>query len=64
MRKCSQAGFSDVHEQSVSQLYQREPYLSRRALGALWIPGEAVTDPWLLPILLAHDARQKGAKVN
>lgn len=61
--KCSNAGFHDVSQLSVSQLYQREPCLNGNALGALWIPGEAVTDPWLLPVLLAHDARKKGAQL-
>ncbi|XP_045215472.2 glycerol 3-phosphate dehydrogenase-like [Mercenaria mercenaria] len=61
--KCSAAGFDDVRQLSVSQLQQREPYLSNKGLGALWIPSEAVTDPWLLPVLLAHDARKKGAQI-
>jgi len=30
-------------------------------MGALYIEKEAVTDPWLLPVLLANDARKKGA---
>ncbi|XP_052795511.1 glycerol 3-phosphate dehydrogenase-like isoform X2 [Mya arenaria] len=58
-----QVDCSEVRELSVSELYARESRLGPGALGALHIPGEAVTDPWLLPILLANDARKKGARL-
>ncbi|XP_052219838.1 glycerol 3-phosphate dehydrogenase-like isoform X4 [Dreissena polymorpha] len=52
-----------MHELSCSELYKREPNITCGALGGLWIPGEAVTDPWLFPVLLANDARKKGARI-
>jgi len=58
------AGVSEVHELSVSQLYQREPRLAPGAVGALSIPGEAVTDPWLFPTMLAAHARLQGALIQ
>ena len=58
------AGVSCCVEVSLSELYSREPGLSKHAQGALWIPGETVVDPWLTAISLAHDARKKGAMVT
>ncbi|XP_060073176.1 glycerol 3-phosphate dehydrogenase-like [Ylistrum balloti] len=54
----------DACEISLSQLYQREPHLACGATGALWIPSEAVIDPWLTPISFAHHAKTLGAKVS
>ncbi|XP_062588194.1 glycerol 3-phosphate dehydrogenase-like [Saccostrea cucullata] len=58
------AGISSTTEISLSELYRREPGLSRHAQGALWIPDETVVDPWLTAISMAHDARRKGAMVK
>ncbi|XP_056022595.1 glycerol 3-phosphate dehydrogenase-like isoform X2 [Ostrea edulis] len=58
------AGISPTRELSVSELYSREPRLSRHAQGALWIPEETVVDPWLTAISFAHDARRKGAVIE
>nr|XP_022333845.1 uncharacterized protein LOC111130873 [Crassostrea virginica] len=58
------AGISSCVKVSLSELYSREPGLSKHAQGALWIPGETVVDPWLTAISLAHDARRKGAMIK
>lgn len=63
IEKSNQAGCSEIRQLSVSELHQKEPNLHGDIYGALLIPGEAVTDPWLLPTLLANDAMKKGAKV-
>ncbi|XP_033750103.1 uncharacterized protein MG039 homolog [Pecten maximus] len=63
MRKAKDANMDDVLELSLSQLYQREPHLAHGATAALWIPREAVIDPWLTPISFAHHAKSLGAKV-
>lgn len=63
IQKAKNANMDDVLELSVSQLYQREPHVAHRATGALWIPREAVIDPWLTPISFAHHAKSLGAKV-
>lgn len=61
IRKSDNAGISDIRQLSASELRQEEPRLEPGACGALYISGEAVTDPWLLPVLLANDARKKGS---
>ncbi|XP_052102050.1 glycerol 3-phosphate dehydrogenase-like [Mytilus californianus] len=57
------ANVSQVNQLSLSQLYQREPNLSRNAAGAIHIPGETIVDPWLTPIVMAEHARIRGAKI-
>ena len=64
IKRSKHAAVSDIFQLSASELALKEPNLQRNALGGLWIPGESITDPWLLPILLANDAVSKGAKVN
>ncbi|XP_072037824.1 glycerol 3-phosphate dehydrogenase-like [Amphiura filiformis] len=56
-------GITSVCQISKEQLLEKEPNLSQDALGAVCIPGEGVVDPWLLPIMMAHTAKQKGAKI-
>lgn len=63
IRKSNKAGCSRIRELSQSELRQREPCVNHMAHGALFVEDEAVTDPWLLPVLLANDACKKGAVV-
>ncbi|OWF48424.1 uncharacterized protein LOC110453104 [Mizuhopecten yessoensis] len=63
LQKAKDATIEDIVELSMSQLYQMEPHLALGATGALWIPTEAVIDPWLTPIAFAHHAKSLGAKV-
>ena len=39
----------------------REPGLDASVAGALFIPGETVVDPWLVPIAYARHAHENGA---
>lgn len=48
---------------TLTDLYQKEPNLSRRAQGALWIPEETILDPFIYGILLAHHARKNGGQI-
>jgi len=41
-----------------------EPALSWLARGAMHVPGEAVVDPWLVPIAWAHHALENGASIE
>ncbi|KAK7115993.1 glycerol 3-phosphate dehydrogenase-like isoform X2 [Littorina saxatilis] len=56
-------GVTNVYHMSAPELYRKEPYLSRQADGALWIPGETVLEPCVYGLLLAHHARKNGAKI-
>ena len=56
-------GVHNVLHLPLPELYRKEPYLSRQAHGALWIPGETVLEPCVYGLLLAHHARKNGAKV-
>jgi len=53
----SLAAVNELHELSVSQLYRSVPRLALGAVVALSFPEEAVTDPWLLPTMIADHAR-------
>ena len=58
------AGVTNVRRVSKSEMEQIEPHLSKTALGAVLVPGEAVIDSWFLPIALAHQSRRLGAQVR
>lgn len=57
------SNLSEINQLSLSELYRREPNLSRNATGAIHIPGETIVDPWLTPMVMAEHARIRGAKV-
>lgn len=63
-RKSFDVGIEDVTRLSLSQLHQMEPHLSYKAKGAIYIPGEAVIDPWLTPTMLAHHSKTRGAAIK
>ncbi|XP_013407595.1 uncharacterized protein LOC106171696 [Lingula anatina] len=64
VRKSHLTGLGGVRQITQSQLRYLEPNLSHNALGAVIIPDEALVDPWLLPVMLVHNAQRNGAKVN
>ncbi len=43
------------------ELSEREPHLSKAAMGALVIPGEAIIDPWSAPLAYLRQAMLHGA---
>ena len=55
------AGDSDARLVSSREVSELEPSLSRACGGAVHIPGEIVTDPWLFPVALAAHAREVAA---
>ncbi len=62
--KAQQSGVSGYRFLSQQDLRDLEPNLSRRVCAGLLVPGEAVIDPCLTPITMAHEACRLGAKVN
>ncbi|RUS91511.1 hypothetical protein EGW08_000732 [Elysia chlorotica] len=48
---------------SASDIHQREPSLAAGALGALYVPDEAIVDSNLLGICFAHHAKQQKSKI-
>ena len=59
-----EAGDEDAQLLSREELLELEPALSKRALGAVFCPYEAVVEPWLVPIGYAESARIHGARLE
>lgn len=49
----NEAGVSDVKMLSAEELRQKEPFLNPEALGAIFVPREAIVDPWSFSVSLA-----------
>lgn len=60
----SEKSIQGLSHLTLTDLYQKEPNLSRKAQGALWIPEETILDPFIYGILLAHHARKNGGQVS
>ncbi len=56
-------GVGNVREISRDELLRREPALSRRARGAVLVPGESVIDPWSAPLAYALQGLLNGGMV-
>jgi glycerol-3-phosphate dehydrogenase len=56
-------GVNDVRRISQSELRQREPALSERALEALYVPGEHVIDPWSPFLAYLLQSKSHGAEL-
>ncbi len=54
---------SDVKRLTQTELRIREPQISKLALGAVWVPGEHVIDPWSAPLAYAQQAIAHGAVI-
>lgn len=59
--KAHKAGATNVKQITASDLLEKEPHLSPNALGAVYVPGESIVDPWRIPITLAQIAIAQGA---
>jgi glycerol-3-phosphate dehydrogenase len=46
-------GVTDVRPLSAAEVRAREPHLAADQRGGLWVPGEAVIDPWSAPLAYA-----------
>ena len=47
-----------------SEARAREPSLGAALSGALFVPGETVVDPWLVPLAYARHAHDNGAEIR
>ena len=61
--KAQKAGVDDVRQVTGTELLNKEPWLNSNALGAVFVPGESIVDPWRIPIALAQTAIDHGATV-
>ena len=61
--KAHEAGVTDVRQVTADELLQKEPELSHKALGAVFVPGESLVDPWKVPITLANIALTQNATI-
>lgn len=57
------AGVADVRQVTARELLEKEPQLSHKALGAVYVPGESLVDPWRVPITLANIAVTQNATI-
>src|SRR6185295_377907 len=53
----------DVVQIDRNDLRKREPYLSARGLGAVYVPGEHIIDPWSAPLAYAHQGLAHGGQI-
>jgi glycerol-3-phosphate dehydrogenase len=56
-------GIHDVRRLTASEIHEREPQLSPRALDALLVPGEHVIDPWSPFLAYLLQAKAHGAEI-
>jgi glycerol-3-phosphate dehydrogenase len=63
LEKAKKNGVNDVVQLTKEELVKREPSLSPKALGALFVPGECVSDTWLPCISYLYQAINNGAKL-
>ena len=61
--KAHKTGVTDARQITASELLEKEPHLSPKALGAVYVPGESLVDPWIIPITLANIAIAQGATI-
>ena len=62
-KRSHENGVTNVQTLSQAQLRKQEPNLSPAALGALWIADEAVVDPNLIGVMLAHHGKISGSDI-
>lgn len=54
VEKAHRNNVRDVVQIDRNELRKREPFLSERGLGAVFVPGEHIIDPWSAPLAYAH----------
>lgn len=54
VEKAHRNNVPDVVQIDRNELRKREPFLSARGLGAVFVPGEHIIDPWSAPLAYAH----------
>ena len=61
--KAVENGYKDSVIISAGDVYAREPHLGPGALGALYVPGEWIIDPWTPIVAFATQAKLAGADI-
>lgn len=61
--KAVENGYLDSQIISADDVYLREPQLAPGALGALYVPGEFIIDPWTPIVAFATQAKLAGADI-
>ena len=64
MAKSQRAGVDGCRLLSSAEVRQLEPHITSNVKGGLWVPSERTIEPCIMPITLAHVAKQAGAKVR
>ncbi|GLR66368.1 FAD/NAD(P)-binding oxidoreductase [Acidocella aquatica] len=59
-----QNGVMDVTQMTAAQVRAREPGLADDVKGGVWIPGEALIDPWSAPLAYARQALANGGTLR
>jgi glycerol-3-phosphate dehydrogenase len=57
------AGDTESRIVSKEEMFEIEPALNRSAKGAVWVPREMVTEPWLVPIAYANSMLENGGEI-
>lgn len=63
IKKAHKNGVGDVEPISAAKLARREPNLSNKASAAIWVPGEALIDPWSAPYSYLKQSLLNGGEV-
>jgi glycerol-3-phosphate dehydrogenase len=64
LQRAHQNGVTDVRLLSIAEIYEREPHVSRKALGGLIVPGEGILCTYTLPLALATEAVANGVTLK
>lgn len=56
-------GVSDARLVAADEIHRAEPHLAKRLLGAVYVPGEYLIDPWSAPLGYLQQALAHGATV-
>ena len=62
--KAVENGYKDSVIISAADVYTRETHLGKGALGALFVPGEWIIDPWTPIVAFATQAKLSGAQIR
>lgn len=62
IQQAHENGVSDVCQISLAQLYRQEPNLADHALGAVYVPGESIIDPWSSPLAYLTQGVKSGGQ--
>ncbi|HEX4261345.1 MAG TPA: NAD(P)/FAD-dependent oxidoreductase [Acetobacteraceae bacterium] len=64
LARARENGVPDAAPLSREAVLAREPHLSPALLGGVWVPDEAIIDPWSAPLAYAMQAIANGAEIR